>query len=244
MKKHIFLFAPSVFFSLFFFSACGLDTYYTLSAPPAVIHTVNYSDSDPAQNYVAFRTAKNDSDSSFRFLGTAVYYRIYASSSVMLNHMSSISSVNTTSDYSAAANRMIGYGYQQLNTSDGSIQPLLSAESAEVSIRLTNNHEAVSSGIENTAQITVISKTPRRALGTNKTFDFGRYYDSAYSSQKDNYAPPVSGDEDFENGDVKDKKYYVNMYAVAVGRDSTYTMYYSNVLHLGTVVINAGVVDN
>lgn len=244
MKKNIFLFASSVLFSLFFFTTCGLDTYYTLTPPIRVIHTVNYTNTDPDQNYLSFTTAVNTNpDTSFRFLGTAVYYRIYANTSTMLSHISSISSVNTTSDYSAAATRMVGYGYQQMNTSDGSIQPLISAQGADVQIRLTNNQESVSPDIGNTAQISLINKIPRRALGTNKTFDFGRFENSLYTPSE-NYTPPASGDEDFENGDVTDKKYYVNMYAVAVGRDTTYTTYYSNVLWLGTIVIDAGNVNN
>ena len=244
MKKNFFILASSVLFSLIIFTTCGLDTYYTLSPPTGPIHTVDQSNTDPDQNYLSFTSAVNTNpDTSFRFLGTAVYYRIYASASTMLSHRASISAVNTSSDYSAAANRMISYGYQQLYTSDGSIQPLISAEGRKVEIRLTNNQETVSAGIGNTAQISIDSafyKTPRRALGTNKTFDFGRYdKESSGYTPKDNYTPPASDDEDFENGTVEDNKYYVTMYAVAIGRDTTYTTYYSNVLYLGTIVIDA-----
>lgn len=244
MKKNIFLLASSVLLAFILFTTCGLDTYYTLSPPTGPIHTVDQNNTDPDQNYLSFTSAVNTNpDTSFRFLGTAVYYRIYASVSTMLSHRASISAVNTSSDYSAAANRMISYGYQQLYTSDGSIQPLISAEGRKVEIRLTNNQESVSTGIGNTAQITVDSsfyKTPRRALGTNKTFDFGRYdKESLGYTPKDKYTPPTSGDEDFENGTVENNKYYVTMYAVAVGRDTTYTTYYSNVLYLGSIVINA-----
>lgn len=244
MKKNIFLLASSVLLASILFTTCGLDTYYTLSPPTGPIHTPVYDAVDPDSRYFSFTSAVNTNpDTSFRFLGTAVYYRIYASSSTMLSHRASISAVNTSSDYSAAANRMISYGYQQLYTSDGSIQPLISAEGKKVEIRLTNNQETVSTGIGNTAQITVDSafyKTPRRALGTNKTFDFGRYdKESSGYTPKDNYALPKDGDEDFENGTVENNKYYVTMYAVAVGRDTTYTTYYSNVLYLGTIGIDA-----
>lgn len=245
MKKNFFILASSVLFSLIIFTTCGLDTYYTLSPPPMATNQPDATATgyDAAQMYFGFISATNTNyDTSFRFLGTAVYYRIYASASTMLSHRASISAVNTSSDYSAAANRMISYGYQQLYTSDGSIQPLISAEGRKVEIRLTNNHEEVSSGIANTAQVSIdgsVWKTPRRALGTNKTFDFGRYEMSKYNAQKNNYTPPTLGDEDFENGTADENKYYVTMYAVAVGRDTTYTTYYSNVLYLGSIVINA-----
>lgn len=244
MKRKFLVLASSIL-SLLSLTTCGLDTYYTLSPPPAYLSYPNVNITDKAQKYFDFYSATNtNSDSSFRFLGTAVYYRIYANQQTMNSHISSISAVNTSSDYSAAAIRMIGYGYQQLYTSDGSVQPLISLEGARIRIRLANNLETVSDGIGNKAQITMINKIPRRALGVNKTFDFGRYEDSKYAAQKDNYTPPVQGDEDFEAGTVSDKKYYVNMYAVAVGRDTTYTTYYSNVLHLGSIMIDAGAVDN
>lgn len=248
MKKSYFILASFLILFLVFFTACGLDTYYTLNPPPGLTHAVDETVSDAAQRYFGFISAtNNNSDSSFRFLGTAVYYRIYANSNTMKSQAASITSVNTSSDYSAAANRMISYGYQQLYTSDGSIQPLISAEGKRVEIRLTNNMETVSTGIANTAQIIIDGvawKTPRRAIGPSKTFDFGRYEMSKYSAQKDNYAPPALGDEDFENGEVTSKKYYVAMFAVAVGRDTTYTTYYSNVLYLGSIVIDAGEENN
>lgn len=242
MKKNFFILASSVLFSLIIFTTCGLDTYYIVRPPTGPIHTPVYSADDPDSKYFSFTSAVSDTDSSFRFLGTAVYYRIYASVSTMQSHIASISAVNTSSDYSAAANRMIGYGYQQLYTSDGSFL-VISDEGKKVDIRLTNNQESVSTGIGNTAQISIDSafyKTPRRVLGMNKTFDFGRYdKESLGYTPKDNYTPPASGDEDFENGTVEDNKYYVTMYAVAIGRDTTYTTYYSNVLYLGTIGINA-----
>lgn len=248
MKKNFFILASSVLLAFILFTTCGLDTYYTLSPPTGPIHTVDQSNTDPDQNYLSFTSAVNTNpDTSFRFLGTAVYYRIYASVSTMLSHRASISAVNTSSDYSAAANRMISYGYQQLYTSDGSIQPLISAEGRKVEIRLTNNQETVSTGIGNTAQISIDSafyKTPRRALGTNKTFDFGRLGKVGQPLPDEYYTAPAVGDEDFENGTADENKYYVTMYAVAVGRDTTYTTYYSNVLYLGSIVINANNENN
>ena len=53
---------------------------------------------------------------------------------------------------------------------------------------------------------------------------------------------PVSGDEDVDwqtsvpEGD--EGKWFVDMYAVTVGRDATFTYSYSRVLHLGSVTIN------
>ena len=60
--------------------------------------------------------------------------------------------------------------------------------------------------------------------GSNKSFDFGRTEDD-----KEVNVEPSQGDVDFASGtftEPEDKKYYVNMYAIAVGRDTTYTNYY------------------
>ena len=56
----------------------------------------------------------------------------------------------------------------------------------------------------------------------------------------DNYDDVVKGDEDFNCSDTADEegKYYVAMYAVAVGRDSTFQTFYSNILYLGSVTID------
>ncbi len=243
MKKKTLFVAAFVFASLFFFTTCGLDTFYTVSAPTTVVHEPVYTSSDFASNYFHFKSAINSTtDSSFNFLGTAVYYRIYASSSTMLSRQSAISAVNTSSDYTAAATKMIGFGYQQLNTSTGSIQPLITAQGVDVIIRLTNYGQEGDANNEYRAQISAIAKIPRRSVGPTKTFDFGRHANSKYNSEYN--ALPVSGDEDFENGTVTDNKYYVDMYAVALGRDTTYTTYYSNVLHLGSIPINAAAENN
>lgn len=245
MRKICFL--VFAFASSFFFTTCGLDTLYDLStsSPTTAVHEPVYNSSDYASNYFEFVSAKNaNSDGDFNFLGTAVYYRIYASYSTMQSHQSAISSVNTASDYSAAATKMIGYGYKQLSASDGSML-MITTENDRVRIRLTNYGDAGDSANEYRARITAtgVDKIPRRSIGSNKTFDFGRHGNNKYTPQE-NYDLPASGDEDFENGTVSDNKYYVNMYAVAVGRDTTYTLFYSNVLHLGAIPINASAENN
>lgn len=245
MKNKNTLFIPFVLSAALFFTTCGLDTTYYINMTGSVVHEPVYTSSDFAANYFEFISATyTDSSGSgdFLFLGTAVYYKIYADASTMLSRQSSIAAVNTSSDYTAAATRMIGYGYQQLNTSDGNIQPLITTQGARVVIRLTNYDETVASGKENRAQISPLAKTPRRAIGNTKTFDFGRHANPKYDSVAN--ALPVSGDEDFESGTVKDNKYYVDMYAVALGRDGSYTTYYSNVLHLGSIPIDATAENN
>lgn len=245
MKKYKAFFVPFVLAAALFFTTCGLDTFYIVDPPTSVIHEPVYTSTDFAANYFNFNSAIYTGPTDFNFLGTAVYYRIYASSSTMLSRQSAISAVNTAADYSAAATKMIGYGYKQLNTSDGNIQPLISAQGAAVYIRLCNYGDGSDSSNEYRARIGLIDKVPRRTVsssGTPKTFDFGRHNNPKYNSDLNSL--PVSGDEDFESGTVENNKYYVDLYAVAVGRDVTYTTYYSNVLHLGSIPIDATAENN
>ncbi|MBR3542749.1 MAG: hypothetical protein IKN82_03510 [Treponema sp.] len=246
MKKNKAFFVPFVLAAALFFTTCGLDTFYIVDPPTTVIHEPVYTSTDFSANYFNFISAIYTGPSSFNFLGTAVYYRIYASASTMLSRQSSISAVNTSGDYSAAALRMIGYGYQQLNTAAGNIQPLISDQGANVYIRLCNYGDENNPSNEYRALIGYIDKTPRRTVsvsGVPKTFDFGRHDNPKYNNPE-LYALPVSGDEDFESGTVENNKYYVDLYAVAVGRDVTYTTYYSQVLHLGSIPIDASAENN
>ena len=245
MKKNIFIAASSLFIAFLVFTACGLDTIPIVNPPTVVIHEPVYSSADFSSNYFDFRSAPS-SATDIKFLGTAVYYRIYASYSTMVSRQSSISAVNTSSDYSAAANRMIGYGYQQLNTSDGNIQPLISDSDIPVYIRLANYGAGDYSANQYAAWIKPLSKVPRRTVtvgGRPKTFDFGRH-DKPSKYDPDLNSLPASGDEDYENGTVENNKYYVDMYAVAIGIDTTFTRHYSQVLHLGVVPIDASKEDN
>lgn len=170
----------------------------------------------------------------------------------MLSNHNSIEAVNNSTNYSAAAERMIGFGYRELNTDRGILSPF--AAGTQVLIRLTNNHEknndgTLSAEIGNKAQIIEIGGTevgiPRRSLGNLFSFDFGRDgKPSEYPTTNIRYDHPTSNDDDFSGSAPSNNKYYVDMYAVAVGRDTNFTKYYSNVTYLGSITIDAGLPDN
>lgn len=240
--------------SPWFFFACGLDSYYVMDRSPAAVNIPVYTEDDPAGKYFEFYAAQNSNvgNEEFRFLGTRVYYKIYTSASSMSSNHNSIEAVNDSTNYSAAAERMLNYGYQELNTSNVSVTPLVPSgqEGARVRIRLTNYYEGNASEENwwsNDARIEIrppqaesatVKYVPRRSLGQSYSFDFGRYGKSEYSNNGINYDAPASGDVDF-SGSSGGGKYYVDMYAVAVGRDTTFTTYYSNVEYLGSVTIDA-----
>lgn len=255
-----FFFSFLIVTSPWLFSACGLDTYYVMDRSPSAGHTPAYNEDDPAGKYFEFFSAQNSNveNDEFRFLGTQVYYKIYSNSSTMLSNHNSIEAVNDSTNYSAAAERMLNYGYRELFTSGGSVTPLVPSgqEGSHVRIRLTNYHEEYVSEENwwsNVARIEIrpsqseapaATYVPRRSVGQNYSFDFGRYNKSEYSNNGINYDAPASGDEDFTGSPPSDGKYYVDMYAVAVGRDTTFTTYYSNVEYLGSVTIDSNNEDN
>lgn len=228
------------------FCACGLDTYYVLDRAPVRGHYPSFDNSDYSGRYFEFDAAQNSNvgNSEFRFLGTYVYYRIYSSSGTMISNHNSIEAVNNSSNYSAAAERMIGLGYRELNTASGSLSPFAAGE--HVLIRLTNYGKETSSD-DYKAQIKVDGidvGIPRRSIGNSYSFDFGRKGNSSYEGDGINYDSPTSNDEDFSGNTSSDNKYYVDMYAVAAGRDTTFTKYYSNVTYLGSITIDANEADN
>lgn len=213
-----------------------------------------YTNSDATLSYFEFYASGNSNagNSEFLYIGTTVYYKIYSNVSSMLSHHKSILAVNNSNDYSAAAERMIGYGYQELNTNMGNVSPLVpkGMEGYYVRIRLTNYYEDIDAS--NAARIeicpsknvaAVATYIPRRSRGANYSFDFGRRGKTGYDTSI-KYDAPASGDEDFNGSVPSDNKYYVAMYAVSLGRDTTFTNYYSNVTYLGSMTINAGNENN
>lgn len=258
MKK-LNLFYISIFcICLFLCPGCGLETLYYLDAPFQRQTNPTVSDSGDAASYTEayfdFYTNENQKvDENLKYLGTAVYYKIYNSYSTMNSHISSVSSISSSTNSSSAFPRLQSYGYQELGTKDmngneRNISPLIPAESSNqrVVIRLTNYQEPDQSSAEwneyaYRAKIVInnVEKYVPMRNDSTKSFDFGRKNSSG------DYDKPKSGEDDVNYGTAsKDDVYYVTLYAVAVGRDNSFTNYYSNVLYLGSVAINVSEENN
>lgn len=253
------------FVFLLLFSSCGLDEYYVLDAPKTAYNEPSVSSStytgqtlyDSA--YFDFLTSDdtNSSDGDFTYEGTAVYYKIYNNYSTMNSHISTVSSLSNSTNASSSATKIIqDYKYVQLGTSSGSVSPLIpsSASNQRVYIRLTNYNSAPEyaarieiSSRDSSGNYSVTTTYVPRRTGNSKTFDFGRKYNSNYQlDSSGNYIKPVEGEDDvyFSSSTSAENIWYVNLYAVSVGRDNTFTPYYSDVLHLGAVAIDATLEDN
>ncbi|MBM7022133.1 hypothetical protein [Treponema sp. Marseille-Q4523] len=232
------------------FFGCGLEEYYVLEAPFRIYNTPN-ADTTYDNKYFDFvtnETGNSSMSTSFDFLGTAVYYKIYNRYESIGSVTSALSSANNSTEYSAAATLLINtYKYRELGTASGTTTPLIASTGADrrIYIRLTNYQNdarykaKIIIGYAGDSSI-VATMVPKRE-GNRNSFDFGR------TGAKD--PEPASGDDDYNYSSSGfsssyPNTYFVDMYALSVGRDTTYTTYYSKVLHLGTVAVNAVSEDN
>ena len=244
------------------FFGCGLETTYALKAPSLISLSPLYSTKQFQNKCFVFWTEEADNvniSSSFDFLGTAVYYKIYNRHESITSVTSALSSANNSTDSSSAAKLLTEtYKYKQLGTSAGARTPLIQYESPPSSpwppyynghgrcvyIRLSSyqNDDYTAKFINNYTGDNSVTPTavPRRE-GNRYSFDFGRHgsEDRRPAEGDDDYSYSSSG---FSAG--YDHTYFVDLYAVSVGRDENYTLQYSPVLHLGTVAVNADSEDN
>lgn len=237
-------------------TACGLEEDYVVYAPTVVQHEPLYSNADFAENYSIFTT--NDSANntpSFNYRGTAVYYKIYGNSFTLRNNVDAIESANNSSTGNAADMVRLTYGYKPLNTTSGLHEPLIAStlSNQTVYIRLTSYQDTaqypeyapkIIVGYSGNKKAVATFVPVRNVGGKKYHFDFGRSNAAKYGTDYANNAKvPQYGDEDV-SGTSSDGVWYVDMYAIGMGNDPTFTKYYSNVLHLGTVPIDANKEDN
>ncbi|MBQ9630753.1 MAG: hypothetical protein IJR49_04125 [Treponema sp.] len=234
------------------FFSCGLDDYYLLKAPFVSSH-IPLLESEPTSRYFHFST--NDSGNldsgTFRYLGTAVYYKIYDIESRATSDKNVIETRNTSTASNAASYMIDTLRYQELKTEVNQSSPLFgSTGDRQIYIRLTNfgaeedfKAKIIDGFLDDDKSVPGIG-SPRRNVQNESTkdylsFDFGRT-----SENSDINKEPVSDDPDFSGGSSSDGKYYVLLYAVAVGRDETFAKYYSPVTYLGAVTIDSTTADN
>ncbi len=234
-------------------TGCGLDEYYVLEEPIRDNYPVWLSDETGVEyinRFFRFYTNENsDYDGSgFEVSGTNVYYKIYSSLSTCTSDYSTLNTlVNSSSTKASSASSLINsYNFKMLkidgdrSSSEVTIPHTTSKRSQMVRIRLTTyledqtDKDLIASVRIDDAEVGV----PIRYLNEQLYFDFKR--DSV------NYkAPvPVSDDKDTSGSANTDGYWYITLYAFCVGHDSTFTEYYSPIVHLGTLRIDANSYDN
>ncbi|MCR4743430.1 MAG: hypothetical protein K5866_11250 [Treponema sp.] len=232
--------------------SCGLEVYILMPEPISTItQKPDYSNTDDTgEKYFEFVTNESadeyESLGDFKFRGTEIYYRIYGSTSTLDTQVNTLVSYATDSTKSASSyDKLISYGYKALASSNYDDEPLIKASSdstdQRVYIRLTDYYNQS----EYSARITVDGDylggsssvtVPLRNGSDGYTFNFGRSgtYDKA----------PLSGDSDVSYSSSANGNWYVAMFAVGLGRDTTFTSYHSNIEYLGSVYINANEENN
>lgn len=116
LKNSLLLFFCMV--GCFFLFGCGLETVVVIEPPITNYGSSIYSTKDPLNWYCDFVTREIDNGelTGATFIGTEVYYKIYNNYSTLQSHRSAVSAVNTSSNNTAAATKVIeSYTYQRLN---------------------------------------------------------------------------------------------------------------------------------
>ena len=247
-------------------SGCGLDVYnVVLEAPYSDGHTAYYSSDDYTSNYFSFCTyesSPNVSSSTFKFKGTAIYYKIFNNYSTMVSYQSAVSTLNTDSNYTSAVDLLLDtQHYKQIKISKGSITPLIKAagDNRYVYLRLTSYgtsteyQQGICLDTDNAMTTYMETKagdanppvaltydgeavSPRRYVNSLYTFNFG-------GSNSETDVVPSSTDDDvcWSETTTENGTWYVDMYAVSVGLETdTWTTSYSQLLHIGSVTIVEG----
>lgn len=232
--------------SCLFFAACGLDQFYLLEEPTVTYNTVYYSTDDYMRWYVEFLTNETANSeyypakkNAFTFLGTEIYYKIYDSTATLSSHKSRVEAVNKSDYYSNAATMLIEtFKYQTLGTDKGVWQtPFVecSEKNTRVRIRLMSYNDT-NDDLRASVRFGGVDMgiVPRRN-DSRYSFDF---FNKAEERPRESNVEPVDGDSDYwRTGSGSQEAYYVQLYAVAVGRNNNYTLSYSLVLDLGTIPI-------
>lgn len=237
IKKNLFFL--TVFCCLFFQISCGLEEVIVVEAPTVTYNDPLYSDSDYTNYYCSFLTKESSQPDSF--LGTEVYYKIYNNSSVLVSERNAITAVNTTSNGSSAATRMVEtYTYQPLGMNPQNSDSIFLSSSGSdrrVYIRLVDNGDGDDLVADIRISGTSTGKIPYR-YSNDKSFDFFDNDDSDSTDKID--VEPENGDLDYKHSSTASasNEYYVQLFAVGVAWDSSsLTRSYSLVLDLGSIPI-------
>ena len=254
------------------FLGCGLEVVNYLSPPANSYNTPTYN-TDYDRRYFEFETNENQSSAGYIGTAVYYkIYNNYSTMTSRNSSIDSLAS--STNEAAAAKQMIESYGYKELGTNNGTKSPLIDATASNqrVYIRLTNYYETTSKAF--IAEIRYRSNSNSNAswtyvgvplrIGNRQTFDFGRKEDEIADNSSVSSSLSVAGagtvvknatpteDEKTSVGDVEygtfsdtDKnEWYVDLYAVAVGQDEYLTNFYSKVLHLGAVPIDASEDNN
>ena len=226
-------------------SGCGLDEYYVVNGPYS-IYCPLYSDQNPLtfeHRYIEFSTDKNDkSQGAFTIDGTDVYYKIYSNYSTCSSEYSALNTLlnNSSSKASSASSLINSYKFQKLKNTHSSGDTFVShdGDTKRIRIRLTQYSET-----QDADEYKALIKVDGIPVGIPIRYYGNRFFDFRRDSNTFNAPLPrttLYEDDVSTNTTVSSNGlWYVNLYAVTRGHDSSFTTYYSPICHLGTLCIDA-----
>ncbi len=217
------LLIPLYLFLVIFLTSCGITEYYYLEPP---LENTPATGADPLTNYFNFTIPNIDTGGILQ--GYVVYYKLYNSSTAANSDISSIDSSNA--QYSSKGmERVKSLGYQQMYFSVVGFSDKISVGSGyeQIHIRLVADGSNLVGLYRDTSREYQVPT--RGATG----YSFEIYENSTnYTQNFQNY----DNDKNVTSDDFVDA-WYVNAYAAAYGQTSQLASVYSEVLHLGTIVI-------
>ena len=194
--------------------SCGVSGGSS-AASPSSSHSPSCDDT--TQNYFSFTTDAASNYAENAFLGTAVYYKIYTSTSDIINHYNTIAAETTGA---GGKSKLDSSGYQLLNGAEHIIEK--SPASQTVEIRLFDE-TAYTKGIKingTDSGIVPLRFLSSLSLGT-RTFQFS------------STVHPESNDGDFDGTVTSTGPWYVAAYAVSVVTSNGSDREYSKPKYLG-----------
>ena len=208
--------------------ACGLPVYNALYPPTAYAQPTNA----PLNRVFSFTTADSANAGMDIYQGVNIYYRIYNDPSSRDADINSINTSNTEfSDNGMRRLQNMGYNElsltKEISTINDTLIPIDSTN-RKIQVRLFTegfSESPYAAGIRVNNSLVSGSIPVRAVLSTS--FDFfgtGPFPESTY--------PDVNINSAFGT-DV----WYVNAYAVSVGRNTSFQYFYSSILHLGYITI-------
>lgn len=229
-----------MFFSVFavvaclFFFACGIPVYYVIE-PPQSDHIPTYETDAPSERYFGFICpySASSENSDFSLAGTEIYYRIYNNVDEMNSDISRINSSN--SEYSENGyRRMTELEYQSIWSSTGD-SPVIKKKTSSRTIKLWLRSEGEGvypAGIYDATNNDALLSVPyRKGTGSSGSGNMNFEFTSSYHPNSIDTDTKMTASEQTSN------EWYVNLYAVSVGWDSSLSQHYSSVLHLGNLKI-------
>lgn len=224
-----------------FYGSCGLEEVTVVDEATVTYNYPSYSSDDYTTFYCEFLTNEENQLDSFK--GTNIYYKIYNNTSTLVSERSSINNVNTSSNGSLSAKRMIEYEYQELGKypTDGESYFIPSeGRNRRVYFRIYDCGDGDDLKADIKISGSSISRIPYR-YSLDKSFDFFDNDDSDDSDKID--VEPANGDKDYEYSSTAtySDRYFVQFFAVGVSWDTSSTnspqRSYSLVLDLGAIPV-------